>query len=184
VRHLKKAPLFLGAALLVLSSASGSRACGFHDDVSIARGFLNWSYPDALHVIGAISAATQAQRLTHREIPATDPFGSHYRATVKSLEGFAKIVGAGLDETPSLSFSLILLEPMLWTHFDAGSHGLRAQVHVTGPEPDEVVLVSGQDVIFAIANEGLRVGEALKLGLIRAYGPQEKIARFLRLTGT
>jgi hypothetical protein len=55
---------------------------------------------------------------------------------------------------------------------------------VTGPEPDEVVLVSGQDVIFAIANEGLRVGEALKLGLIRPYGPQEKIARFLRLAGT
>ena len=109
--------LVLGAALLALSSASASRACGYHDDVSIARGILNWTYPEALHVIGAISAATAAKRLARRETPA-DPFGSHYRATVKALEGFAKILDAGSDEAPPLSFSVVLVEPMLWTHFE------------------------------------------------------------------
>lgn len=51
------------AALLAISSAPAGRSCGFHDDVSLARGALNWGYPDALHVIGAISAATVERRL-------------------------------------------------------------------------------------------------------------------------
>ncbi len=65
-----------------------------------------------------------------------------------------------------------------------GQGGFRAQVHVTGPQPDQVVLVSGQDVIHAIADGGLGLGEAYGLGLIRAYGSEEKIARFLRLART
>ena len=32
-------------------------ACGFHDDVTLARGIMNWVYPDALHVVGAISSS-------------------------------------------------------------------------------------------------------------------------------
>jgi hypothetical protein len=182
--RLQKEPLLhvlgLGTALLALSSASASRACGYHDNVSIARGLLNWTYPEALHVIGAISAAATAKRLPRREGSA-DPFGSQYRATVKALEGFARILDAGSDEVPPVSFSLVLVEPMLWTHFEAGPRGLRAQVHVTGPQPNQVVLVSGQDVIHAIANEELGLGEAYRLGLMRSYGPAEEIARLLRL---
>ena len=108
---------------------------------------------------------------------------------MKALEAFAAILGADADEAPPLSFSLVLIEPMLWTHFEAGPGGLRAQVHVTGPQPDQVVLVSGQDVIHAIANGGLGLGEAYGLGLVRAYGrrkecwlwPEQEIARFVRL---
>jgi hypothetical protein len=179
VKHLLKQPLLLGAALLVLF-VSASRACGFHSDVSIARGVLNWAYPEALHVIGAITAATAARRLTHRASP-TDPFGAHYRATVTALERLAELLGAGSDAAPPLSFSLVLVEPMLWTQFEAGPHGLHAQVHVSGPQPDHLVLVSGEDVIRAIANEELGIGEAYRLGLIRSYGSEENIARFLRL---
>ena len=185
--RVRKAPQHFSicaAALLALSSASASRACGYHDEVGMARGFLNWTFPNALHVIGAISVATAAKRLTHHEMPSVDPFGARYRATVKALETFATKLDAGSDEPAPLSFSLVLVEPMLWTHFEPGPQGLRAQVHVAGPERDEVVLISGQDVVFAIANEGLHVGEAFKLGLIRAYGPQEKIARLLQLAGT
>ena len=47
----------LAAVIATASSPSASLACGYHDDVSLARGILNWVYPDALHVIGAISAA-------------------------------------------------------------------------------------------------------------------------------
>jgi hypothetical protein len=172
----------LNAAAGVLAAATTAFACGFEDpnSVGLARGVLNWAYPESLHVIGAISAATATKRLAHRAT-AADPFGAHYRATVKALEGFAELLGAGSGEAVPTPFSLVLIEPMLWTHFEAGPAGLRVQVHVSGPLPDQVVLVSGQDVIHAIANERLGIGEAISLGLIRSYGPQDKIAHFLRL---
>ncbi len=158
------------SAALVLTSEG--RACGFHDDVSIARGALNWTYPDALHVIGAISSAVAQKRLRtgHPTTTASDLFGSRYHATAKALERFAELLGGGSDDAPALSFSLVLVEPMLWTHFEAGPRGPRAQAHVSGPQSDQLVLVSGQNVIRAIANKELGIAEADRLGLIRLYG--------------
>ncbi len=47
------------AGMAILAAALSSThttglACGFHDDVTLARGIMNWVYPDALHVIGAL----------------------------------------------------------------------------------------------------------------------------------
>jgi len=55
-------PNFLFGALTIWSQSDGD-ACGYHDDVSLARGALNWVYPDALHVVGAISTAVAERRL-------------------------------------------------------------------------------------------------------------------------
>lgn len=56
----------VAAALLTMAySPSPSLACGYHDDVAMARGLLNWVYPDALHVLGAISAAVAERRESH-----------------------------------------------------------------------------------------------------------------------
>src|SRR5688572_21332049 len=83
------------AASLALLPTYG-RACGFHDDVSIARGALNWTYPDALHVIGAISAEVAQKRLLHRDVQpvASDLFGSQYHATGKTLERLTELLRA------------------------------------------------------------------------------------------
>jgi hypothetical protein len=151
---------------------------------------LNWVYPDALHVIGAISSAVAQKQLTHRDSEGVGPglvgpglvgpslLGSQYHATAKALERFAELLGGGSDDAPELSFSLVLVEPVLWTHFEIGPRGPRAQVHVSGPQKGQLVLVSGQDVIHAIANEGLGIGEAVGRGLIRLYGTELQIARF------
>ena len=167
-----------GLAALLLTSEG--RACGYHDNVSIARGVLNWVYPDALHVIGAISSAVAQKQLSHRDPESVGSgfFGSQYHATAKALERFAELLGGGSDDAPELSFSLVLVEPVLWTRFEIGPHGPRAQVHVSGPQKDQLVLVSGQDVIHAIANEGLGIGEADRRGLIRLYGTEPQIAQF------
>jgi hypothetical protein len=179
-RLLKEPPLrvlALATALLAISPAPAGHACGYHDDVSIGRGMLNWTYPEALHVIGAISAATVAKRLIPRESAEPDPFGLYYRATVKALERFAELLDVRSNEA-SPSFSLVLVEPMLWTHFEAGSNGLRAHAHMPGPRPDDLVVISGQDVIHAIANARLGIDEAYRLGLIRLYGTERQIAGF------
>jgi hypothetical protein len=168
------------AVVLALSSASAIRACGYHDDVSIARGMLNWVYPDALHVIGAMSSAVVEKKLSHHVSESNAPslFGSQYRATVKALERLAELLEASSEDEPRLSFSLVVVEPMLWTHFEVGPRGAHAQVHAPGPQPDELVLVSSENVIHGIANKELGIGEAHRLGMIRCYGTERQIARF------
>jgi hypothetical protein len=177
-RLLKRRPLcVLTLAVVVVSPAPGSHACGFHDDVSISRGALNWTYPDALHVVGAISAATIAKRLVPQDNAAPDPFGARYRATAKALDKFARLLDAGPGETLP-SFSLVLVEPMLWSHYDNGPDGLSVEVHTSGPRVGDLVVISGLDVIHAIAGGVLDPSEAFELGLIRLYGTERQTARF------
>jgi hypothetical protein len=64
----------------------------------------------------------------------------------------------------------VLVEPMLWSHYDNGPDGLRVEVHTSGPRVGDLVVISGLDVIHAIAGGVLDPGEAFELGLIRLYG--------------
>src|SRR5688572_20767120 len=90
-------------------------ACGYHDNVSLARGVLNWVYPDALHVHGAIAKAVGERRLSMPISAERGPWG--YHALVRSLDQHAKQLGRPAGEMPPSTFSLLLIEPMLWTHF-------------------------------------------------------------------
>lgn len=162
-------------------SPSRSLACGYHDDVSMARGLLNWVYPDALYVLGAISTAVAERRLPPPN-PLTaglDPFGSGYRMTVKPLERFAEALSAAAERPAPFSYSLVLVEPMLWTRFEAHLGELRTQIHVSGPQPGDLVLISGRAVIAEIANGRMDMGVAHRLGLVRMYGSEEQKAQFL-----
>jgi hypothetical protein len=173
------------ASLLVLavvtSAPPAGLACGYHDDVSMARGLLNWVYPDALHVVGAISTAVAERRLPapNFDAAARDLFGSKYRKTMQSLERLGRALPAAPGKVPSLSYSLVLVEPMLWTRFEAVQGELRTRLHVTGPEPGDLVLVSGEAVISEIANGRLTIGEAHRLGFIRLYGSDEQKSKFI-----
>ena len=175
----------LAAVLATASSPSASLACGYHDDVSLARGILNWVYPDALHVVGAISTAVAERRLPRRnsEPTATDHlYGLGYRTTVRSMERLAEALRVASDGTSSpLSFSLVLVEPMLWARFHVDRAGARTEVHASGPRPGDPVLVSGETVISEIASGRLAFGDARRLGLIRFYGSDGQLARFLEL---
>ena len=162
-------------------AALRSRACGFHDDVSIARGALNWTYPDALHVIGAISTAVMEKRLPHRmtESTAPDLFGSQYRATAKALERVGASLRMASGATPPCR------SRSSWSSRCCGRASkplageLRTQIHAQGPQPGDLVVISGQNVIRAIADDRLAIGEAHGLGLIRLYGSEKQIAAFL-----
>jgi hypothetical protein len=60
---------------------------------------------------------------------------------------------------------------------------VRTNVHVSGPEAEDLVVISGEEVIRAIADSTLTVSEAHRLGLIRLYGTKEQVAWFLTLHG-
>jgi hypothetical protein len=75
--------------------------------------------------------------------------------------------------------SLLLIELMLWTHFVSEGDDVRTQVHVSGPQAGDLVVISGEEVIREIAKNRLSIGEAYPQGLIRLYGTEEQVRSFL-----
>jgi hypothetical protein len=169
----------LGA--LIIGPPSEAAACGYHDDVSLARGVLNWVYPDALHVVGAISTAVAERRLP-AGVSMPGVLGLlGYHGTVRALDQHAQQLRASSGEMPAPALSLLLIEPMLWTRFVSEGGDVRAQVHLSGPQAGDLVVISGEEVIRAVANNRLTVGEAYRSGLIRLYGTDEQVRSFLTL---
>jgi hypothetical protein len=170
--------LMFGTVMLSLPPAAD--ACGYHDDVSLARGLLNWVYPDALHIVGAMAQAVSERRLP---APASgrerDPWG--YRLAMQLIDRYAQQLRMLSGGARPPAFSVLLIEPMLWTRFVAEGGDLRAQVHASGPQAEDLVLISGEEVIREIARNRLTLGEAHRQGLIRLYGTLQQVALFLTL---
>jgi hypothetical protein len=167
--------LMFGTIMLL---PSGAVACGYHNDVALLRGVLNWVYPDALHVVGAMAKAVSEKRLP----PPTferEPWG--YHRIVRSLHQYAQQLRVFSGETRPPEFSLLLIEPMLWMRFVSEGGDLQTQVHVSAPQAGDLILISGEDVIREITNSRLSVGQAYRDGLIRLYGTKEQVALFLSL---
>jgi hypothetical protein len=163
-------------SILIVWSGSRAVACGYHDDVSLARGLLNWTYPDALHVVGAISTAVAERRLA---APATVRGGLGYHGTARVLDRHAQQLRMSSSGMPGPTFSVLLIEPMLWTRFVSEGGDVRPQVHVSGPNVGDLVVISGEEVIREIAHDRLSFGEAYRQGLIRLYGTEEQVGSFL-----
>jgi hypothetical protein len=68
---------------------------------------------------------------------------------------------------------------MLWTRFVSEGGDVRPQVHVSGPNAGDLVVISGEEVIQEIAHDRLSFGEAYRQGLIRLYGTEEQVRLFL-----
>ena len=124
-------------------------ACGFHDEVSLQRGVLNWVYPESLHVRAAVWRAQQAGQIEREELP--------YLKVAFLLKAFAPRVAANT--------SVVLLTPMLWTRY--GPEGVR--VHAEGAARGDTVLVTEAAVVKAIVEERLTLADALAGGVLRIY---------------
>jgi hypothetical protein len=177
----KSSLLCLALAAGVAGPAPGAFACGYDNPQSVSRGVLNWAYPDSLHVIGAISREVAARRLPLANFSqaGTDLFGRRYRATATALEKFGELLRTASPGPSQPAFSLVLVEPVLWTRFEPGADGLHAKVHVASAEPEDLVLVTGEAVISEIAGGRLTVGEASERGLIRLYGSEKQKSDFI-----
>lgn len=182
-RHVVTAGILVAAIVAAMAGSPGrSLACGFHNDVAIARGMLNWVYPDALRVVGATAMAVAEERLPRSDAESgPDPFGARYRALAVMLDRLKDELGAAMPSSPA--FSLVLVEPMLWTRFDSDAGELRAQMHATGPRPGDLVIVTSSRVAQALVDGRFSIAEAHRLGLLRLYGTDDRQARFLAAYG-
>jgi hypothetical protein len=173
----------IGATALtsLVAMAPVAFGCGYEDPNSAAvqRGVLNFAYPNALHVVGALTQARLAGvAAPPPEAPAgNDPFGSQFHKTARMLQQFGDALGVEPHASDDLAFSLVLIEPMLWARFAAGGGRVATSVHVSGPAAGDPVVIATEAAMREIVGRRLTAERADELGLIRIYGDPEKIAR-------
>ena len=174
------------AAAVVLPAAPSVQACGYHDPASASVGMLNWAYPDALHVRTAVWMAQASGLLARREpLPDADPLSVTFRfqQSIRLRDAQARLdelrirVEAAVAGQPMPNFAVVLIGPMLWARFEGNEGGVAMMPHVTGPAQGDVVLVSDEAVVAALAEGRMTASEARSHGLVKAYGTSENVDR-------
>lgn len=170
------AGMMRAAAIALLFSAAPALACGFEDPSNVAfqRGILNFAFPKALWVQTAVWQAQEAGLLERDQSLAGNRALLGFRRASDALSDVARQLDARNEKVPP--FALVMIGPVLWTRFAEGEQGLSATPHVNGPSSGDVVLVSDEPVILALAKGRIGGGTALEHGLIRIYGEPAKAA--------
>jgi hypothetical protein len=186
VRASARAALTAWAAAVALAAASAAQACGYHDPASTSVGMLNWAYPDAMHVRTAVWMAQASGVLPRREpVPDADPLSVTFRfqQSIRLRDAQARLdelrhrIDAGLAGQPMPSIAVVLIGPMLWTRFESTAGSVNMVSHATGPVGDDVVIVTDEAVVAALAEGRLTAREARAQGLVKAYGTPQSVER-------
>ena len=171
----------IGAAALIAAGtfATGASSCGYEDpsSVMVQRGVLNLSYPNALYVVGALTQA-RMEGVVGRPTAAPaskDLFGSQFQMTARMLEQFAGALR--IDVSDDMAFSMVLIEPMLWTRFALRDGRVATWVHVDGPAEGAPVVIATEAALEEIASRRLTPKRAEEMGLLRIYGDPVRAAR-------
>lgn len=159
---------FLAAAIAPPSAFS----CGYENPSDLALGLMNWVFPKALHVRTAVWQAEQSGILPPRSAkPAKDMFGGGFRRAAASLNGLGERLSATSPANGGrASFSVVLIPAVLWTTYSPAAGGYSVQVHADGPANGDVVIVTDEKVVRALADGSLTAAAAESNGLVRYYG--------------
>ena len=170
----------LAVACLTLAAVGTAQACGLENPDSVAsqRGLMNLAFPKAAWVSTAVWQAQKEGLLPSDALAGRSDITPQARASLQLmrtnglLKGLAKRLDstAGPGDRPAIA--VVLMGPMLWSRVEPrdGAIATRAQIHVDGPEPGDVVLVTDTPAVEAIVSGQLRFERALELGVVRLYG--------------
>jgi hypothetical protein len=170
----------LNAMAAIALLAGKALACGLEgDNATLRRVALCFEYPDALHVLGAVSSARLSGRLD-RTLGIDSPLTPKERQTVMlRIRGglwklWTRLAGGAPAKPPPLS--IVLLEHMLWSRIATEEGTLKLTVHLDAPTRGDVVAVTQEPVIAAINSGALSARDAHALGLLRLYGSASDVA--------
>ena len=187
----RAAPVMLSRCLfavcLILSLHAAGWACGYHDPASIRVGLLNWFYPESLHVNGAIWRAQQAGKLPPPDTERLLATGAYrkeldaaaFEKTKRALHRLGVRMSREATMGRTEQFSLVLVENGLWSWFSISRMQQTVAVDVNGPGISELVVVTDDPVVHAMAWGDLPLSEAVEAGLLKLYGDPERIDQFV-----
>ena len=166
-----------GAVAVLLASTVTAVSCGFENpnSVSAQRGLLNFAYPNSLHVTSAVWRAQQEDLIERDNRPPAVKALLGYRWAVSKLEVFRAHLEKAMVGAEAPDFSVMLIGPVLWTRYAQSDDVLTMTSHLEGPERGDVVVVTDEPVIAALNDGRLTLKDAGELGLIRYYGPAERV---------
>ena len=139
------------------------------------------TYPRAAEVRAALQRPSNAQVLDKQLVSPSfvNMFG--YHRAVRRLQRLREALERVGGQAAGTSFSLLLVESGLWSRYSPDTEGVSIAVHTAGPQPADVVVLTGEAAIEAIASGRLSAEEALRLGLILIEGSASaKVAPLLR----
>jgi hypothetical protein len=175
-------PIVALAALLLLSGPA--LPCSDHEDPAVGRDRLAANYPGALDILPIIASARR-----ERLLPPANPMATLWsdkfplQRHVRAVQKFEEALNLAAQGGAPVGFSMVMIEPMLWTRYAPADGRAKASVHTEGAEPGELVVVSAEDVINAIGNGRWSIGEAHAAGLLGLHGSAEQVAAFIAVYG-
>lgn len=178
--------------LVVAALAGAASACGLEDpnSTSVRRGTLQFAFPGALAVGTAVWQAQLAGELPKDALARREDLSPDARARLRLIKANALLTRLAARWTEHKAshppLALVLVGPILWTRFAPVDGALRAEIHVEGPVPGDVVGVTELAVVEALVDGTLDAAAALDRGLLRLYAPPADAAtmqRWLRDTG-
>lgn len=154
-------------------------SCGFEDpkNASVARGVLNWAFPDSLHVTTAVWQAQAAGVISRDEMPAAAKALVGFQKATETLAAFRDGLAAVHDGHAAPALAMVLLGPVLWTRFERKGLAVEMVTHAVGPAAGDAVVVTDEPVIAALVDGRLTPRVAREMGLLRLYGPAASVAQ-------
>ncbi len=158
--------------------AESALACAYEDPsaADFQQGVISAFYPKSLYVLGALTQAQLDGIIPSESAPRAN-YLAGYLKTDRSLHLFGDALRDQQSEDGELAFTLVLIEPMLWTRFQFDGGRAATFVHVDGPQPGEVVVWTAEAALRQIVDHRITFSHAEELGLVRFYGDDAKIAR-------
>jgi hypothetical protein len=158
----------------------------------LGQGVLNWTFPDALHVTGAVWSAQKAgvlpmpdaERLVARGAARKQLDEQAYKKADAALHAWGEALSRIDTGADGDALSLVLIEPMLWTRFVRAGEVVEMQCDVNGSEAGDLVLITDVPVLHAIDEGTMSIAEAIEMELVRLYGTPEQKRRFIESCGT
>ena len=175
--------VWTGALVVVVAMAGVSYpppvfACAYEDPsaADFQQGVISAFYPKSLYVLGALTQAQLDGIIPSEPAPRAN-YLAGYLKTDHSLHLFGDALRDQRSEDGALAFTLVLIEPMLWTRFLFDGGRATTFVHVDGPRPGDVVVWTAEAALREIVDHRMTFARAEELGLVRFYGDEAKIGR-------
>ena len=168
-RFRQAAAVVTAVTAVALGMPPVASGCGLEPAV---RGGFTVSHPGALDIAVAVADARRAGLLPQAD-PAAASNEVQLRILLADLRRLQSRLSAGtvaISEGPATPFSLVLVGPGLWSHFDLTSAGVQAHYHVDGPLQGEVVVLTHPVVLEALLQGTMTTEEATQSGLMAFEG--------------
>ena len=175
---MRRSALVCAMVIAGVSSPPPVFACAYEDPsaADFQQGVISAFYPKSLYVLGALTQAQLNGIIPSESAPRAN-YLAGYLKTDHALHLFGDALRDQRSEDGALAFTLVLIEPMLWTRFSFDGGRATTFVHVDGPQPGDVVVWTAEAALRQIVDHRMTFARAEELGLVRFYGDEAKIAR-------